>query len=137
MVSPRGSVVPLSAWSAGGVVSWWGGQLVGWSAADQPGDGLGGLADLLVGLRAAALGRLDHAVGEVLLEQLEGEGLQRLGGSRDLGEDVDAVLVLLDHPLQAADLALDTAQALEVAVLARGVAVRRGRLGHLVLLLTR
>src|SRR6476620_4266171 len=57
--------------------------------------------------------------------QLEGERLQRLGGGRHLGEDVDAVLVLLNHPLQAADLALDPPQPLEVAVLVVAVPVRR------------
>ena len=56
-------------------------------------------------------------VDEVLVEELEGERLQRLGGRRHLREDVDAVLVLFDHPLQAADLALDAAQPLEVRVL--------------------
>src|SRR5215475_14978563 len=87
------------------------------SAAYEAGDRVGRLADLLLGLGAAPLRGLDHAVGQVLLEQLQGEGLQRLRGGRDLSEDVDAVLVLVYHPLQAADLALDPAQPLEVAVL--------------------
>ena len=50
----------------------------------------------------------------MFLEQFEGEGLQRLGRSRDLSQDVDAVLVLFDHVLQPADLSLDPAQAFEV-----------------------
>ena len=50
-------------------------------------------------------------------------GLQGLGHGGDLGEDVDAVDVLVDHPGDAADLALDAAQALEVVVLGVGVAV--------------
>jgi DNA-binding FrmR family transcriptional regulator len=37
-------------------------------------------------------------------EQAEGDGFQRLRGRGDLGEDVDAVDVLLDHPLQTPDL---------------------------------
>src|SRR6266540_3716374 len=49
------------------------------------------------------------AAAQVLAEQLHRERLQRPGGGGDLGEDVDAVLVLLDHPLQPADLALDAA----------------------------
>ena len=61
-------------------------------------------------------------VDEVLVEQFEGERLQRLRGRRDLREDVDAVLVLFDHPLQPADLALDAAQPLEVRVLLPAVA---------------
>ena len=60
---------------------------------------------------------VDDAVRQVLVEQPERHRLQRLGHRGDLGEDVDAVLLLLDHPLQAADLALDAAQALEVVVL--------------------
>ena len=66
---------------------------------------------------------VDDAVAHVLLEQAEGDRLQRLRHRRDLGEDVDAVLLLLDHPLQAAGLALDAAQPLEVVVLAVDVAV--------------
>ena len=71
----------------------------------QPGDRGGGLGDLgrrsLVGLA----GRADHAVGEVVLEQAETDGVQRLGHRADLGEDVDAVDVFGDHALDAADLA--------------------------------
>ena len=44
----------------------------------------------------------------------------------DLGEDVDAVAVLVDHPLDAADLSLDAAQALGELVLRRGVAACSG-----------
>src|SRR5215218_6726372 len=95
----------------------------GGSGADEAGDGLGGLADLLVGLAAAGLGRLDDAVAQVFLEQAQRDRLQGLRHGRDLGEDVDAVLLVLDHPLQAAGLALDPAQALEVVVLAVDVAV--------------
>jgi hypothetical protein len=79
------------------------------SGPDQTGDRVRGLLDLL-GRAVAAFGqRLADAVAEVLLKQAEGDGLQGLGGRRDLREDVDAVLILLDHPLQAADLAFDAA----------------------------
>ena len=44
--------------------------------------------------------------------------------ARDLGQHVDAVAVLLDHPLDAAHLALDAPQALDELVLGRGVAAR-------------
>jgi hypothetical protein len=70
-------------------------------------------------------------VTEVLIEQRERDRLQCLGGRGDLGEDVDAVLVLVDHPLQAADLPLDPPQPLEVVVLVVGVSV------HVVLRLVR
>ena len=79
--------------------------------------------DDVVRLGATGRGGLDHAVGEVLLEELQRERLQGPGRGGDLGEDVDAVLVLLDHPLQAADLPLDPAQPLEVVVLGVDVAV--------------
>src|SRR3712207_6340834 len=96
---------------------------VRWSGPDEAGDRLGGLADLLVGLAAARLGGLDDAVRQVLLDQAERDRLQRLRHRRDPGEDVDAVLLVLDHPLQPAGLTLDAAQPLEVVVLAVDVAV--------------
>ena len=42
----------------------------------------------------------------------------------DLRQHVDAVGVLLDHPLQPADLTLDATEPLDVGVLVRAVAVR-------------
>ena len=78
---------------------------------DEPRDRLGGFPDFLVRGVAAFGHRLGDAVAEVLLKQAERDRLQGLSGGRDLGEDVDAVLVLVDHPLQAADLAFDPAQA--------------------------
>src|SRR6202044_2058680 len=56
-------------------------------------------------------------------EQGGGHRLEGAGHRRHLGQDVDAVLVVVDHLLQAADLALDPAQAREVPVLVRRVAV--------------
>src|SRR4051812_41268218 len=99
------------------------------SGADQPGDRLGGLADPVVGLATPGTGGVHDAGAQVLLEQAEGHRLQRLGHRRDLGEDVDAVLLVLDHPLQPAGLALDAAQPLEVVVLAADVAVLVAVLG--------
>ena len=49
------------------------------------------------------------AVLEVLVEKMQPDALQRLGGRGDLGEHVDAIGVVLDHALQAADLTLDAA----------------------------
>src|SRR3954453_14973054 len=106
--------------------------LRGGSGPDQPRDRVGRLADLLVGLGAAGHGGGDDARTQVLLEQAERDRLQRLRHRRDLGEDVDAVLLVLDHALQAAGLALDPPEALEVVVLAVDVAVLvvvDGRLG--------
>src|SRR5690349_21936112 len=100
------------------------------SGSDESGDGVGGLADLDIGLVATGAGGVDDAVREVLVEQLQGDGLERAGRRGDLGEDVDAVRVLLDHPGQAADLALDATEPgedcdLVVAVAGGGVAHRR------------
>ena len=54
---------------------------------------------------------------EVLVEHLQRDRLQRLGGGRDLGEDVDAVAILVDHRLEAPDLAFDATQPLLDGVL--------------------
>ena len=62
-------------------------------------------------------------MAEVFVKQTKGNRLERVGGGRDLGQDVDAVLLLLDHLLQAAGLSLDPAQPLEVVLLAADVAV--------------
>src|SRR5688500_19402311 len=62
-------------------------------------------------------------MAHVLLEQAQCDRLECLRHRGDLGEDVDAVLLVLDHALQTAGLALDTAQPLEVVVLAVDVAV--------------
>src|SRR5487761_231250 len=93
------------------------------SGPDQAGDRVGRLADLLLRDVAALGRRLGHAVPEVVLEQPQRHRLKRPRRRRHLGQDVDAVLVVLDHLLQAADLALDAAQPLEVLVLVRGVSV--------------
>src|SRR6478736_5074168 len=77
-------------------------------------DGLGGLLELLLLLGPALPGGVDEAVRHVVVEQAERERLERLRRRGHLGEDVDAVLLLLDHPLDPADLPLDPAEALEV-----------------------
>src|SRR5215467_10505521 len=93
------------------------------SGADQPGDRLRGFADLGF-RRVSALGYgVGDAVIQVFIEQAESHRLQRPRHRRDLGEDVDAVLVALDHALEPADLPLDAAQSREVAVFVLGVPV--------------
>lgn len=54
---------------------------------------------------------------EVLVEQPESDRLERLGRGGDLGEDVDAVGLVLDHPLQPAHLTFDALEALEIGLL--------------------
>ena len=57
----------------------------------------------------------------VIVEQAEGDAVQRGPRRGDLGEHVDAVAVVLDHPLDPADLTLDPAQAAQQLVLGRYV----------------
>src|SRR6266511_133257 len=82
----------------------------------------------LLGLRAgsghvARSERAGDAVAHVLVEDLEGERLECGVDGRDLGEDVDAVAVLLDHPFDPADLSLDAVEALDECVLVFRVSV--------------
>ena len=88
--------------------------------AHEPPDGghhLVGAIDALL-----ALGAHD-AMARVVVEQAERDLVERGLDRADLGEHVDAVAVVLDHALDAADLALDAPQALEELVLGGGVAV--------------
>src|SRR5580692_7696912 len=62
----------------------------------------------------------------MVLQQAKRHRLQRPRHRGHLGEDVDAVLVVLDHPLQAPHLALDPAQPHQVVILAGGVSVHSG-----------
>ncbi len=57
------------------------------------------------------------AVLQVVVEQQQGHRLQSLRHRRDLFEHVDAVPVLVDHPLEAADLAFNFAEPLEHRIL--------------------
>ena len=73
--------------------------------AEGPADDVDDLVDVLIGL--ASRGRRAHATLNVVLED---EDRQRVDGGPQgarLLEDVDAVLLALDHPADAADLALD------------------------------
>src|SRR5918994_2907091 len=109
-------VMPLT------VYVWWS---ISWSPSrlHEARDRGAGLGELLIGDVAPVCRRLRDAVPQVLLEQAQRHGLERLRGGGDLGEHVDAVLVVLDHLRNAADLALDAAHPLEVGVLVLGVPV--------------
>jgi ATP-dependent DNA helicase RecQ len=72
-------------------------------------------------LAVAAGHGVGHAMVQVVVEEFDGDALQGACRRRDLGQDVDAVRVGLHHALQAADLALDPAEALQQIVLRRGV----------------
>src|SRR5262245_22880778 len=75
------------------------------------------LAALL--LEIAALHRLLHAVADVVAQHLLLHPPQRRAHGQELGDNVDAVAVLLDHAGEAAHLALDAAQAPDAGSLGR------------------
>src|SRR5690606_33761252 len=54
--------------------------------------------------RAAYERGLGDAVAEVVVEQLKRDGFERFRCGRYLGEDVDAVLVFVDHAMYATHL---------------------------------
>src|ERR1700686_4746244 len=59
---------------------------------------------------AARADRLGHAMLGVVGQQLERNALERGAGRVGLGEDIDAVPILLDHFLDTSHLSLDAAQ---------------------------
>ncbi len=76
-------------------------------------DGDHQLVQLGVGRALVGAGdRVGHAVAHVAVEDVDRHLLERRLDGGDLGEDVDAVGVLVDHPLEAPDLALDPAEAI-------------------------
>lgn len=42
-------------------------------------------------------------MAEMIVEQAESDAFECIGDGRDLGEDIDAVPVLVDHAVDAAD----------------------------------
>jgi hypothetical protein len=85
-------------------------------------DGPRRLVDEVLGALAVATGcRAGDAVVQVLVEQFDADALQRLADCGDLGEHVDAVGVVLDHPRQPADLAFDAAEPGEELLLVFGI----------------
>src|SRR3546814_989996 len=80
---------------------------------DEALDGLGGLGDHRLDRFGVAFGDgVLHAMSDVLVEEPDGDGLEGFGDGADLGEDVDAVGVFVDHATDAADLAFDAVEAL-------------------------
>lgn len=97
----------------------------------QAPDGIGGLLHFGVDLFGAGfgvgLGGGPHdAVADVLLNESQADGVKGLGGGGYLGQDVDAVFVILHHAGNPADLALNPFQAFEVGVLIAGVPMGSG-----------
>src|SRR5262245_513953 len=82
-----------------------------------------------VSLRSAS-GRARRGDGEtvaqVVVEQAKGHLLETLGGGGHLGEDLDAVRVLVHHPGDGSDLALDAPETSEEVLFAHVVTSRGG-----------
>src|SRR4029079_15104245 len=100
-------------------------------AAERPADDVDHLVDILVGL-APFRGGPDAAL-DVVLEDHDRQGVDGGPERRRLLEDVDAVLLALDHPGDAADLALHPREPADESrlVLRIGVAeVVRRRVGR-------
>jgi len=93
------------------------------SGADEACDGGGGFGELSVGFCSIGAGGVDDAVFQVVVEEAERDALKGGGKRGDLGKDVDAVLLFIDHAVQATGLALDALERGKVAVLVADVAV--------------
>lgn len=61
---------------------------------------------------------------EVVVEEADGDDLQCTGECLDLGENIDAVFLVVDHLGDAAGLSLNSPHALEVLVFVADVPVR-------------
>jgi Domain of unknown function (DUF4173) len=86
--------------------------------AGEPLHGLEQLTALLRSCgRVARRERVRDAVADVVVEDLEGEALERGRDGADLRQHVDAVAVILDHALDPAHLAFDPVQPLHQRVL--------------------
>src|SRR5262249_2343675 len=78
------------------------------AAFHQPADGGHHLASHL--LTTTLLDAGSHAMPCMSVQQAQRDLVQRRLNSADLGQHVDAVTVVIDHPLDAPDLPLDAAQ---------------------------
>ena len=76
-----------------------------------------------IGVGLAVLGGGPHAARDVVLEDDDRQGIDRGAQGGRLLEDVDAVLLALDHPGDAADLALHPRQAADELGLVLRIAV--------------
>src|SRR5712691_5762214 len=68
---------------------------------------------------------MGDAAVDVVTEDLQAERVERGRHRAELGEDVDAVALLFDHPFDPAHLPLDPVQALDQGGLVGDVAVAR------------
>lgn len=94
------------------------------SRAHESSDGVGGFFHPEVCVFAAALGGVNDAVLEVIVQQTEGHSLRRAGQCAHLRQNVDAVLIVFNHPLDSTNLPFDAPKPVQVVVFVGDVAVR-------------
>ena len=92
----------------------------------QAGDGFRGFCEFGVSGRSAGGGGVTDAVAKMVVKQCQRDALEGFGERVCLGQDVDAVPLLFDHSADAAGLAFDALQPLEVFVFIGDVAVVGG-----------
>src|ERR1700744_4768898 len=93
------------------------------SATDEAAERGAQLVDFLGPLGAVGV---DHAVAGVVVDQAERDLVERRLDRADLGEHVDAVTLLLDHPRDPPHLPLDPREAFEQRCLVSFVADGHG-----------
>lgn len=91
----------------------------------QAGNGRRSFGKLGFRLRATLLGSIQDTVLQMIIQEGKAHTLQRRLQSTDLSEDVDAILLLLHHPLQTTDLALNTLQTRQITLLILQIAMVR------------
>jgi len=92
------------------------------SASEEAFDGGGCFVDLGVEGFIAFVGGVVDAVAKVFVDEPDAHALEGLGDRADLGQDVDALGVLVDHALESSDLAFDAAQSIQVVLFGKCVA---------------
>ena len=91
------------------------------SGSNEARDCCGGFPDLVVCDRAPFTRGLRDAVREMIIEQRESDVFERLRRGGNLREDINAVAVGIDHPLDSSYLAFSTPKPLEQIVFICGV----------------
>lgn len=93
------------------------------SGADEPTDRVAGFPNFRRGLVSSQFCGVEDAVLEVVVEKADGDDLQCPGERADLGQDIDAVFLVVDHFGNTAGLPLNASHALEVLVFVADVTV--------------
>ena len=86
------------------------------SGSEDAFDGCGCLADLGVEGSVAFVGGVVDTVAEVFVYEPDAHALKGFGDRADLGQDVEAVRIFPNHPLESSDLAFDAAESIEVVI---------------------